>query len=63
MIVRHSGERLPAATRTEAAPQETVPLESIDSTAVTVPESDKGELWKSLAAPAWAWAPSTSRSR
>jgi hypothetical protein len=52
LIVRHSGERLPAATRAEAVPQETVPLESIDSTAVTVPENDKGALWKTLAAPA-----------
>ncbi|MFC4501065.1 MULTISPECIES: S8 family peptidase [Streptomyces] len=52
LIIRHSGQRLPAATRAEAVQQETVPLESIDSTAVTVPERDKGELWKTLTAPA-----------
>ncbi|MGW0823540.1 S8 family peptidase [Streptomyces sp. NPDC002845] len=52
LIIRHSGERLPAATRSEAVARETVALESIDATAVTRPKDDRGELWRTLAAPA-----------
>ncbi len=52
LIIRHSGEWLPAATRAEVAARDTVPLESIDATAVTRPEQDRGELWRTLAAPA-----------
>jgi hypothetical protein len=37
LIVRHRGARLPAATRAEALPGNTVALESIDATAVTLP--------------------------
>ncbi|WP_216587711.1 S8 family serine peptidase [Streptomyces brasiliscabiei] len=48
LIVRHSGARLPAATRAEAAPGRTVALESIDATAVTLPKDDGGALWRTL---------------
>ncbi|MPY46468.1 S8 family serine peptidase, partial [Streptomyces phyllanthi] len=57
LIIRHSGESLPATTRAEAVQKGTVPLESIDSTAVTLPDSDRGELWKSLSAPRKATGP------
>ncbi|MFM9694328.1 S8 family peptidase [Streptomyces europaeiscabiei] len=48
LIVRHSGARLPAATRAEAVPGDTVALESIDATAVTLPKDDAGALWRTL---------------
>ncbi|SPF04133.1 S8 family serine peptidase [Streptomyces sp. MA5143a] len=48
LIVRHRGPRLPAATRAEALPGNTVALESIDATALTLPEDDHGALWRTL---------------
>ncbi|MEV6382461.1 S8 family serine peptidase [Streptomyces sp. NPDC051773] len=48
LIVRHRGPRLPAATRAEALPGNTVTLESIDATAVTLPKNDGGALWRTL---------------
>ncbi|WP_189783580.1 S8 family peptidase [Streptomyces capitiformicae] len=52
LIIRHSGARLPAATRAEAVPDGTVTLESIDATAVTLPKNDGGALWRTLTASA-----------
>ncbi|MGW0707481.1 S8 family peptidase [Streptomyces sp. NPDC002643] len=48
LIIRHTGTRLPAATRAEGTPGETVTLESIDATAVTLPKDDGGALWRTL---------------
>lgn len=50
LIIRHSGAHLPAATRVEAAPGDTVALESIDATAVTLAKDDDGALWRTLTA-------------
>ncbi|MDX2933762.1 S8 family peptidase [Streptomyces ipomoeae] len=52
LIIRHSGTRLPATTRAEAVPGNTVALESIDATAVTLAEDDTGALWRTLTDPA-----------
>ncbi|AXG79648.1 hypothetical protein DVK44_20595 [Streptomyces paludis] len=48
LIIKHRGARLPAAARAEVAGAEIVPLTSIGSTAVSVPEDDGGDLWKAL---------------